>query len=116
MNPTLTQVLLAGITVYFIVIVYLLKQNSLMLKYTLLWLLFGIIMLFMVIFPRSLIFISNLIGIYEPMNALFATCFFCLILIIMSLTSIVSRLRERNKKLAQNVALLEERVRSIEKR
>lgn len=52
---------------------------------------------------------------YEPTNALFAFMFFCVIIILMSITAIVSKLNEKNKRLIQSVALLEKRVRELER-
>lgn len=71
-------------------------------------------MLLLAIFPEILDFIAQLIGIYEPTNALFAIISFCTIIILMSLTAIVSKLNERLKRLVQAVALLEKRLRELE--
>ena len=72
-------------------------------------------MLLLALFPRILDWFAKLIGIYEPTNALFSLIFFCVIIILMSLTAIVSKLNEKNKQLAQSAALLEQRVRELEK-
>lgn len=85
------------------------------LKYTLLWLAAGLIMLILTIWPQILDLASTLVGVFDPTNALFAVIFFCVIIILMSLTAIVSRLNERLKRLIQADALLEKRVRDLEK-
>lgn len=71
-------------------------------------------MLILAIIPQILNMFANLVGIYEPTNALFAIIFFCIIIILMSLTAIVSKLNEKSKRLIQKIALLEERVRQLE--
>ena len=116
MSTTLQIVVLLAVLVYFLLLFHLLKKKSLNLKYTLLWILSGLVMLLLAIFPGFLNWFSNLIGVYEPTNALFAIVFFCVIIILMSLTAIVSKLNEKNKRLIQSVALLEKRVRELEKR
>lgn len=107
--------MLIGISLYFILLIYLLKKKSLNLKYTLLWLFSGIVMLVFALFPSLLQVTAKLFGVYEPTNALFGIMFFCVIIILVSLTSIVSKLNERVKRLAQSIALLDEEVRSSRK-
>lgn len=71
-------------------------------------------MLLLSLFPQILHAFAQIVGIYDATNALFATVLFCGIIIMVSLTSIVSKLNERIKQLAQYVALLEKRLRDVE--
>ena len=112
-STTLRIAMLVAVAVYFYLVLRLLKKKSLNLKYTLLWLLSGIIMLILAVFPQILNGFATAVGIYEPTNALFAVIFFCII-IILSLTAIVSKLNEKSKRLIQSIALLEKRVRILE--
>ncbi len=105
---------LLGILFYFAIIFYLLNKKALMLKYTLMWIFSGIIMAVMVLFPSLLKKFSLLVGISTPSNALFAAILFFILLILMSLTSIISHLNEKNIKLIQSVAILEKRMRELE--
>lgn len=114
-SRTLQIVMILAVTVYFVLLFLLLKKRSLHLKYTLLWIFSGVLMLALAVFPHLLDWFAALIGIYEPTNALFSLIFFCIIIILMSLTAIVSKQNERTKRLAQVVALLEKRVRELEK-
>lgn len=106
--------MLMAVGVYFLLVFQLLKRKTLNLKYTLLWLASGVIMLALAAFPQILGWFAALVGIYDPTNALFAFMFFCVIIILMSITAIVSKLNEKSKKLIQSVALLEKRVRELE--
>lgn len=108
--------LLIAVCIYFILVFHLLKRKTLNLKYTLLWLASGIVMLALILFPQLLQAFALLVGISAPMNALFSMAFFCVIIILMSLTAIVSKQNRRNKVLIQSVALLEKRVRDIEEK
>lgn len=112
----LRAAMLLAVCIYFILVLKLLKKKSLNLKYTLLWLLSGFIMLGLTCFPKLLDRFAAMVGIYEPTNALFAIIFFCVIVILMSLTAIVSKLNEKCKRLIQSQALLEKRVREMEER
>jgi len=106
--------MLVAVGLYFLIVFRLLKKKTLNLKYTLLWLASGIIMLALAVFPQLLGWFAAVVGIYEPTNALFAFMFFCVIIILMSITAIVSKLNEKSKRLIQSVALLEKRVRELE--
>jgi len=108
--------MLIAIGLYFLIVFHLLKRRSLNLKYTLLWLFSGVIMLVLAIFPKILSWLAALVGIYEPTNALFALMFFCVIIILMSLTAIVSKLNEKSKRVIQTLALMEKRVRDLEEK
>lgn len=113
-SRTLQIAMLSAIMCYYVILVYLLKKKSLILKYTLLWIFAGFLMLVLVLFPQLLHIFANAVGIYDDTNALFAVIFFCVIVILMSLTAIVSKMGERIKQLAQYAALLEKRLRDME--
>lgn len=108
-------VLLIGMAIYFLLLVYLLKKKQLTTKYTLFWIMAGVLMLVVVVFPQLLVFFSGLIGVDIPANALFAIIFFCIFMILMFLTATVSKLNDRVTKLTQSLAVLEARVRELEK-
>jgi len=114
MSRRLQIAMLVAIGIYFLVVFQLLKRKNLNLKYTLLWLFSGVIMLMLAVFPQILNWLAALAGVYTPTNALFAFMFFCVIIILMSLTAIVSKLNEKCKKLVQSLALMEKRVRDLE--
>lgn len=115
MLPTSLRIaILIGIVVYFFILIMLLRQKRLNLKYTLLWLFSGLLMLILSVFPQLLSGITSLLGIQLQSNALFAILFFCGMIILMSLTSIISKQNESIKQLVQYTALLEKRVREVE--
>jgi hypothetical protein len=108
--------LIIGIIFYFIIIFYFLKKNTLTLKYSLLWLFSGFVMLILAIFPFIMDKIINLVGIASVTNGLFAIAVFMILIILMSLTSILSKMNLKNKQLIQSCALLEKRIREIEQK
>jgi len=116
MVPILLQIAaLVGIALYFAAIFYLLYKRTLALKYTLMWILFGIIMAVIAVFPELLARFADMVGISTPSNALFAAILFAILLILVALTSIISGLNDKNTRLVQSLALLEKRVRDLEK-
>lgn len=100
---------------YFIVILYFLKQKALNLKYTLLWLVAGAVMGILVVVPELLTQIIHLFGIQDNMNGLFLFCIGFIVLILLSLTSIASRQNRKLRTLTQELAILDKRVRDLEK-
>ena len=99
---------------YFIIILYYLKKRMLELKYTLIWLAAGVVMGIMLIFPDLLEWFRSLLGIESNMNALYMLCFAFIIMILMTLTSIVSRQMLKIRVLIQEISMLEKRVRDLE--
>lgn len=116
MNEYLRIALLIGIAIYFVCIFFLLKKNSLNLKYTLLWIFLGIVFLLVVIFPVILQAPMRMIGVVEWTNGLFALLLLILMIIDMSITAIVSKMNERMRKLVQKCAMYEERIRKLEEK
>lgn len=110
----LRTALLAAIILFFVIVLYFLKRRRLTLKYSLLWLLTGTVMLVLVAFPELMMFLSRLIGTQSIMNTLYLLILAFVIVLLMMLTSIVSGQTERIRRLAQSNALLEKRIRELE--
>lgn len=102
------------VIIYFVVIFGLLKKRKLALRYSLLWLFSGIVMLMIIIWPQILVFGAKFLGIEVASNGLFATCILLEILIMISLTVVISDFANKIKSIIQNLALIEKRVRDIE--
>ena len=92
-----------------------LKRKALELKYTLLWLLAGIVMGAFIIFPQLLTYMVRILGIETPMNGLYVLCIGFIIIILMAITSIVSKQTMKIRILVQENAMLEKRLREAEK-
>ena len=99
---------------YYLCIFYLLRRKKLALKYTLLWLVMGLVMLVIVIFPNAFTKLVNVVGVIEMTNGLFAVVLFAIIIILISITSIVSKLNDQIRQLVQKCALYEKHIRSLE--
>lgn len=111
---TLQITLTMAVICYFIIILYYLKKRMLELKYTLIWLVTGVVMGIMVLFPGLLGWFRGLLGIESNMNALYVLCFAFTIMILMTLTSIVSRQMLKIRILIQENSMLEKRIRELE--
>jgi hypothetical protein len=114
MTNTLKWLLVIGIVIYFMIVFNLLKKKRLQLKYSLLWMVMGIIMALLVVFPELLNLLCNLFGIIGTMNGLFCFSIGFILMLLMALTSIVSRQSSRITRLVQENALLEKKIRDLE--
>ena len=113
---TLRITLIVAIICYFIMILYSLKKNALNLKYTLLWPVAGGVIGILVILPETLVHIIRVFGIQDNMNGLFIFCIAFIIMILLSITSIVSRQNQKIRTLTQELSILEKRVRELEEK
>lgn len=116
MLPTKLMITLGiALTAYFILILVFLKHRAIELRYTLLWIFSGMVMGIMLLFPHAFRASINLLGITSTMNGLFIFFIGILIMICMSLTSIVSRQANKLRTLTQELAILEKRIRELER-
>ena len=112
---TLRITLIIAVVCYFVIILYFLKNRALNLKYTLLWLLAGVCMGLLVVFPEMLVRIIRVLGITDNMNGLFIICIGFMLMILMALTSIASRQNSKIRSLIQEIGILDNRIRELEK-
>lgn len=113
---TLRIVLICALIIYFITILIFLKNKTLELRYTLLWMAAGCILAVLVIWPRLLSICVGVLGFQSNMNGLFIMGFAFVIMIMMSLTSIVSKQANKIKSLVQELAILDKKVRELEEK
>lgn len=115
MIPHTLQVTLSiAVICYFIIILYYLKRKMLELKYTLIWLAAGLIMGIMIYFPELLVRFVRILGIESNMNGLYVLCIAFIMMILMTLTSIVSRQQIKIRILIQELSMMEKRIRELE--
>lgn len=91
-------------------IVNMIRKRKLELKYALSWIIAIVFVLIMDCFPVLLTKLSYFLGIWAPVNMIFFLGFCFSLLIIFVLTVTLSRMSERVRKLAQAVALNEEKI------
>ena len=96
-------------TVLFLVL-ELIRRGRLKERYSLLWLFAGTIMLVLSLSRDLLNYIAHQVGIFYPPSLLFLVAFIFLLLITLHFSVIISGLSEKNKRLAQEVALLRQNV------
>jgi len=113
-NPHTIQILsIFGSIAFLFLIIFLIRIRRLKEEYAILWLFFGVIFLFLSIFRKSLEFISSLLGIAYPPAALFLILILAVITILIHFSLVISRMKDRQRQLTQQLGLLEARFKKI---
>ena len=84
----------------------LLRRRQLGEKYAVLWLMVGLVLLVLTIFPGLLTRISRAVGVALPTNLLFFVAIVFLICVALHLSWELSRLENETRKLAEDLAIL----------
>lgn len=109
------QLFVVLITVVLIsAIVWALRTGALREKYAALWILVGVGVLVLALWPSLLTAVAHLFGIQVESNLLFAMALILLLGVSLQLSLAVSKLEARNRTLAEEIALLNGRVDSLE--
>jgi hypothetical protein len=93
-----------------VVVIEMIRRGRLKEKYALLWLFAGAVLLVLSVSRGLLEYVSFLVGIYYPPSFLFLLAFLFLLLITLHFSSVISGLSEKNKQLAQELALLRQEI------
>jgi hypothetical protein len=93
-----------------LVILELIRSRRLQERYSLLWLLTGIVILVLALWRGALGTLSDAVGIHYPPSALFVIGSVFILVVLLHYSTVISDLSERNTKLAQRLALLETRL------
>lgn len=110
-TATLQRIAVIAIAlIVFAVVFELVRRRALMERYALLWLAAAVALLVLAIWRGLLTSLAGDLGIYTPVNALFAAGFVFVIVLLLHVSTVISRLSEQNKALAQRLALLDEQV------
>lgn len=110
MNIRIQIIIAVVIVLALSIIVNMIRKKALELRYALSWLAVGVSVLVLDMFPKGIEYISELMGIADPVNMLFFLGFCFSLAIIFALTIAVSRMSVRMKELAQELALYNKKV------
>jgi len=107
MNIQLQIMIAITVIIAMIILILMVKKKYLELRYALVWFVMGIGVLVLGTFPRWIFWLSDVMGIADPVNMLFFVGFCFSLAVIFTLTIAVSRMSKRIKDLAQGIALLQ---------
>lgn len=107
-------VAIIGCLFFLALVVEAVRRRHLKEAYSLLWLILGLIFLGLAVWRSGLEYISSIVGIYYAPSMLFLFMLCAQFLILFQYSMIMTKRAEEAKRLAQELALLEERVRKLE--
>ena len=90
-----------------LVILELVRRRRIGERYAVLWLITGSVMLALSLWREGVDTLAAAVGIHYPPSALFVLASLFMLVLLVHLTSVVSRLSDENTALAQRLALLE---------
>lgn len=105
---------LAFAVVVFALVFEMVRRRRLHERYAILWLGAALALLVLAAWTQLLGVISRAVGITTPSNAFFVIAFGFLLLLVLHFSSVVSRLSDETRILAQRLAILERGQRAME--
>jgi len=115
-DSDLQVLLIFGAIILFAMIVWLIKNKKIEVKYSIIWLAFSATMILFALFPYLVLVLGDISGVANPVNFIFMTLFVFILLILLSVSAVISGFSTKIKRLAQANALLEKRVRELEQK
>lgn len=104
---------IAGSFIYLGFIFYLVRLKRLREDYSLLWLFFGFVFLFLSIWRESLEYISRAMGVAYAPAAIFIILIMCLFMIMIQFSMIISKQSNQLSRLAQEIALQQKAIEEL---
>jgi len=94
-----------------VVVVELLRRRHLRERHAIWWIIAGILALIAGVFPATLIWVSQLVGVEVPTNLVFFVSIAILFLVCLQHSSELTKLESKTRTLAERLAILELEVR-----
>ncbi|MFJ2368628.1 DUF2304 domain-containing protein [Microbacterium sp. NPDC087665] len=98
------------------IIVWMLLSKRLREKYAILWLIIGIGMLVLTVFPDLLVWLSNVLGVQVPSNLLFVGALALLVGVTLHQSWELSTAEDETRRVAEEVAILRAEVDALKDR
>ena len=108
--------MLLGALVLLAIIFVFLKKGLMTVKYSLLWLGLSIVLVIFAACPYVGFVLRDILDIEMPVNLVFLLMFCFVLVVLLSLSIAITQLADKCKRLTQENALLEKRVRELERR
>ena len=101
---------LAFSVLLFVFIVELIRRRKLQERYSLMWLGIALAMIVFSISRRLLEYVAQAVGIFYPPAALFLLGLLFVIALLLHYSTVISKLADENRTLAQKLAILENKL------
>ncbi|MGF7082860.1 DUF2304 domain-containing protein [Mucilaginibacter sp. UYCu711] len=84
-------------------------------EYAIVWCVCTVVLVIFSFWRSGLEVMSKLFGVYEAPNLVFTACIFAILIYLLHLSVVASKLHKQNKQMAQDIALLKEKVYNTKK-
>ena len=99
---------------FMILILVFVRNNRLEENYSVLWLIFGLCVIIMSLFPSIVDMVAGFFGVAYPPSLVFLLTFIVMAIYIIHLSVVATKQNKRIIKLTQEVAILNEKVNKLE--
>jgi len=105
------QIITVTVSILFLIyVIWLILKGKLREEYSIVWIICTAVLLLFSFWRNGLVVVSNLFGVYAAPNLVFTAAIFVIFIYLLHLSVINSKLQEQNKTLAQDIALLKEKI------
>jgi hypothetical protein len=95
---------------FLLYIARLIVKGKLREEYAIIWIVCTLVLVVFSFWRDGLEVFSRILGIYEAPNMVFTGAIFAIMIYLLHLSIVLSKVQEQNKKLAQELALLKEKL------
>lgn len=95
---------------FLLYIVRLIIKGKLREEYSIVWIVCTVVLILFSFWRDGLAVVSELVGVYSPPNLVFIAAIFAVFIYLLHLSVVISKLQSQNKQLAQDIALLKEKM------
>lgn len=92
-------------------IIRLILKGKMREEYSIVWIVCTLLLIGFAVWRDGLEVMADLLGVYEAPNLVFTGAIFAVLIYLLHLSVVMSRLHRQNKQLAQDIALLKEKLR-----
>jgi len=82
-------------------------------EYSIFWVISTILLIVFSIWTNGLVIIADSVGVYSPPNLVFTVAIFAIFIYLIHLSVVVSKLHDKNKILAQDMALMKAELKEL---
>ncbi|MCW3070845.1 MAG: hypothetical protein JWO44_735 [Bacteroidetes bacterium] len=105
------QIIAIAVSLLFLFyIVRLIVKGKLREEYSIIWIACTLVLIVFSFWRDGLEVMAHLVGVYEAPNLVFTGAIFAVFIYLLHLSVVVSKLHSQNKQLAQEIALLKEKL------
>lgn len=95
---------------FLLYIIRLIIKGKLREEYSIVWIVCTVVLILFSFWRDGLAVVSELVGVYSPPNLVFIAAIFAIFIYLLHLSVVISKLQSQNKQLAQDIALLKEKL------